>query len=1202
MRPRYLEIEGLQSFKELQRVDFDKLSETGLFGIFGPTGSGKSTILDAITLALYGSVHRAAKGTQGIINTDMGGIKVAFTFDLTKEGLRKTYRVERQYKRKKDSESSAEAKLVRLLEIAEEQEYILADKHNEVNSFIVQLVGLKFEDFTRSVVLPQNKFQEFLLSPRGEKTKMLERIFYLEEYGRRLGDKFNREMAAAKNRLSNVEGALSTLGNSSPEALIETERKMEEAHKHRMACADRLKAAEQSYGQGMELHKLSKEQDILHQKLEEYQSKEAEMKNLQVKVSKSENANHIKPIIIAYKEAKAGCLENTSNLSELLEKLKELEAVKGAAQQKYDAALQQKDSRLPELIKYTTMLQECQLLRQEVEALAKQLDAARREYEEIKAHMEAAKKTAAEKTQEKDALSKEILELEQKSDGHRVDNEYRKQIGLGLDLEKELLGLENALKKQGDKCLQLQKSLEEYQQKHEESLASLNQGVELVEKLQLEKQQYEASRPMNREEIAEQQGKVLVVEGIVQNMFSIFENIKGLDAKLDEYKSQTAELAAEQQKAEQNLLHAVNEKDSKQKLLDTLLEQQKQHTAAVLAEALRHGEQCPVCGSLEHPNPAKVVHEKHDDDMINRQKHLQAAIEEDQLHIKELEHQLIKLKQQQSSILHIIEQTTLDHQHKTREHQNLRSGLPDELQAMDHAHLQAAIASQKESLIKASQEFAIWEQKAQQLSESIKQKESGLSEVRLQEHRLAALLDSNRTAMEQEQKQLEEQKRSMEEAATKYNEMRQGLKLASFSQEAEIIGHKDEQSQTLAAALRQQRSRYEVVIGEVQTALEKINEITNLLSTKKSEGLKLREQKEEKEKKIAGIIGEKNLELELLQVKKETEILELSYKTCLEELERANKALEEIQRRKAALQSSLDYFREKLEAEGKRLTAALESKGFASQEEAEACMLTEEMIKQHQEEILKYSREKGSLEDRLKSVVKQLDGKHIDEVQWQQLCSEYELIKQELENSISQQETARNNYQQIKENFERWLKLQEELKGISKKKDMLEQIQKLLKGSAFIEFISEERMRYIAREASETLGELTKFRYSIELDTENGFVIRDNANGGVLRSVASLSGGETFLTSLSLALALSSQLQLKGQSPLEFFFLDEGFGTLDNTLLDTVIDSLERLSSSKRVIGLISHVPEMKNRITRRLIIEAPDRTGKGSRISIEKA
>ena len=102
--------------------------------------------------------------------------------------------------------------------------------------------------------------------------------------------------------------------------------------------------------------------------------------------------------------------------------------------------------------------------------------------------------------------------------------------------------------------------------------------------------------------------------------------------------------------------------------------------------------------------------------------------------------------------------------------------------------------------------------------------------------------------------------------------------------------------------------------------------------------------------------------------------------------------------------------------------------------------------------------------------------------------------------------------------------------------------------------------------------------------------------------VTSLSGGETFLTSLALALALSEQIQLKGQSPLEFFFLDEGFGTLDNNLLDTVIDSLERLSSKERVIGLISHVPELRSRIGRRLIVDPPSSQGDGSRVRVEKA
>ena len=315
MRPRYLEIEGLQSFKDLQKIDFDKLSETGLFGIFGPTGSGKSTILDAITLALYGNVQRASKGTQGIMNTDASILKVSYTFDLTKEGFRKTYRVERQYKRKKDSESSIEAKLVRLIEVSGENEYILVDKHSDVNSYIIQLVGLKFEDFTRSVVLPQNKFQEFLLSPRNEKTKMLERIFYLEEFGRRLIDKVNKEMSAVKIKLSSIDGALSALGISSPEALIESETKMTEAHVHRVNCADKLKAAEEFYAKGMERYKLSTEHEELQKRLQEYRGKQPEIQKLEEICLKSDSANTIKPLMTAYKDAKKGCLETNISLS-----------------------------------------------------------------------------------------------------------------------------------------------------------------------------------------------------------------------------------------------------------------------------------------------------------------------------------------------------------------------------------------------------------------------------------------------------------------------------------------------------------------------------------------------------------------------------------------------------------------------------------------------------------------------------------------------------------------------------------------------------------------------------------------------------------------------------------------------------------------------------------------------------------------------
>ena len=159
MRPKYLEIEGLQSFAGVQKIDFEALSDTGLFGIFGPTGSGKSTILDAITFALYGRVKRAEGGTQGIINTGCSTARVSFTFTLSKDGTRRTYRVERTYQRKKNSLNSCEPKIARLIEVAPGGDIPLCDKATEVSNFVKDLIGLSGDDFTRAVVLPQNSFR-----------------------------------------------------------------------------------------------------------------------------------------------------------------------------------------------------------------------------------------------------------------------------------------------------------------------------------------------------------------------------------------------------------------------------------------------------------------------------------------------------------------------------------------------------------------------------------------------------------------------------------------------------------------------------------------------------------------------------------------------------------------------------------------------------------------------------------------------------------------------------------------------------------------------------------------------------------------------------------------------------------------------------------------------------------------------------------
>jgi DNA repair exonuclease SbcCD ATPase subunit len=118
--------------------------------------------------------------------------------------------------------------------------------------------------------------------------------------------------------------------------------------------------------------------------------------------------------------------------------------------------------------------------------------------------------------------------------------------------------------------------------------------------------------------------------------------------------------------------------------------------------------------------------------------------------------------------------------------------------------------------------------------------------------------------------------------------------------------------------------------------------------------------------------------------------------------------------------------------------------------------------------------------------------------------------------------------------------------------------------------------------ASHLLRELSSGAYSLALDATNQFLVIDHRSADEPRTVKSLSGGERFLASLALALALAdhvADLAADGSARLESLFLDEGFGTLDPDTLDVVAAALEELGSRGRAVGIITHVPDLAERL-----------------------
>jgi exonuclease SbcC len=138
------------------------------------------------------------------------------------------------------------------------------------------------------------------------------------------------------------------------------------------------------------------------------------------------------------------------------------------------------------------------------------------------------------------------------------------------------------------------------------------------------------------------------------------------------------------------------------------------------------------------------------------------------------------------------------------------------------------------------------------------------------------------------------------------------------------------------------------------------------------------------------------------------------------------------------------------------------------------------------------------------------------------------------------------------------------------------------KAGMFESWIVGAALERLVQGAGEILRELSDDQYSLRIDDKGSFLVTDRHNADETRSARTLSGGETFLASLALALALADQLAdlaTEGAAHLDAIFLDEGFGTLDDQTLRTVADTVEKLASSGRMVGVVTHVKELADSV-----------------------
>jgi len=308
---------------------------------------------------------------------------------------------------------------------------------------------------------------------------------------------------------------------------------------------------------------------------------------------------------------------------------------------------------------------------------------------------------------------------------------------------------------------------------------------------------------------------------------------------------------------------------------------------------------------------------------------------------------------------------------------------------------------------------------------------------------------------------------------------------------------------------------------------------------------------------------------------------------------------QEAERRASAAEAAQSAIARDEDA-GRRLLERLMEAGFRDAGEAREAIEALPRKERIAAEIEAYREAMRQLEAGIAHIDEVLQGRTVSDEDWRACEERLAAAKARAEEALAAEAKAERDLEELERKAVRWEELEMRRRELEELAGRYAKLQSVFRGNAFVEFVAEAQLEQVCRAASERLGFLTKRRYALELDSAGGFVIRDDASGGMRRPVSSLSGGETFLASLALALALSGQIQLRGRHPLQFFFLDEGFGTLDPELLDTVVTALERLHSESLTVGVISHVPELRARLPRRLIVEPADPAGGGSRVRLE--
>ncbi|WP_137819566.1 SbcC/MukB-like Walker B domain-containing protein [Pseudomonas sp. 2FG] len=1116
-----LRLKNLNSLKGEWRIDFnaEPFKDNGLFAITGPTGAGKTTLLDAICLALYHRTPRMSTlsaSSNELMTRHCADCLAEVEFEV--KGQR--YRAFWSQRRARDkSDGALQAPKVELARIdaANGEGRILTDKINEKYRLTESLTGLDFERFTKSMLLAQGGFAAFLEANANQRAELLEELTGTDIYGQISQRVFEqtREVKAGLDQLrAKAEGV---------ELLSDEQRASLEAEASTLtgeeAALNSQQAAVQAQRQWRaELGKAQSRQQAAVQQEQQARQALAEAGPQLERLAASEPAGKLQPVHQAWQQAQQALSHTERSLAQ--------------AQGEQRQAGQRVSHCLWQASQLSQQIAEAQ------QAQLEQLDRQRRQ------------------------LDAQLAEHPQRSQLGGQIEVWRSQLDARQRLGQEIAVL-IAKQQQDDQAahgLAAQLAEQEAKLNAERARLSNAQQQEGAQQAQLEALlggQAEAELRAHWQRLHGQGSELAQLQQLAQSRQQLGQQLAQIDTQLADKRRQHAG-----KELELSALR-VQYKDLQQQIRDKdkLLEQERRIQALeAYRAALQPGEACPLCGSPEHP--AISAYQVLDSSAT------QQALDGKKVELEALAGQGQKLGAELAALAAQIEQHQQQWEQDQREQglqaeqwqQRCRSlglNLADDSALAAQQQLHGAQLAASERCLSALDTFKAALEEARAARQTIEK--TSIEAAQQLELMQQNLLNRQQQQVDSGQRlnelQAQQHRRDSELAAAlaalDYSLPADG---PSWLREREAEWHNWQQAQLQ----RQQLERAQLQLQPALTAAQK-------------EAASWQQRWAALEQSAPSVLGpEADPEGALQQAQSQ--------------LAAAQKRADELTGTQHNLSQRLQQEQAHLGDKASAWADALAQSPFADEAAFHAALLGDEQrsaLHHHKTQLEQALTAAQALKAAAEQALTALQAAPQSDLGLEQLDEQLEELRTQLRQLGQRQGELRAQLQGDQARRQNQQALFAEIAAKEGEYDLWQHLNSLI-GSAdgakyrkFAQGLTLDHLVYLANQQLERLHGRYQLgrRSSGELELE----VIDTWQGDVARDCKTLSGGESFLVSLALALALSDLVSHK--TSIDSLFLDEGFGTLDGETLEVALDALDALNASGKMIGVISHVEALKERI-----------------------